>query len=502
MPATPSIIAILDTKPLHVPTTWMRRKEPVQEIDEWMQGVGPPGWAGAARVGSLAISDTLALLLSGALAFLLWARPVHGQDVGLYLPAAPVAILVAFAYGQAGLYPGFGLGPVETLRRYWLVTATAFLTMAALVFALKLDNLYSRVTLAIAMALSLALVPLFRRLTLRVSRRWSWWPEPVVLVADGSHTSRARQLLEQRPAVEFRTVGTVDVAGDPQGGQPSEAYRVDEAARFASAGVRVAFADLCGPGAESALDRLRLVFPRVIILREFQELPVEGVQVRNMGGVLGLEYGNNLLRRQSRWVKRTLDLGLGGGALILTLPIMLVAMAAVKMLSPGPGLFWQEREGRKGRSIRVPKIRTMVPDAEKRMEELLRSDLALRSEWESAFKLKDDPRVIPVVGRFFRRFSIDELPQLWSVVRGDMSLVGPRPFPDYHLVVLSPDVRRLRDEVRPGITGLWQVTSRGEAGVEAQQAFDMYYIRNWSVWLDLYILARTVTVVLSGKGAY
>jgi lipopolysaccharide/colanic/teichoic acid biosynthesis glycosyltransferase len=123
--------------------------------------------------------------------------------------------------------------------------------------------------------------------------------------------------------------------------------------------------------------------------------------------VLGLEYGNNLLRRQSRWVKRTLDLGLGAAALALTLT--LGAMAAVMIFSRGPALFWQAREGRRGRTIRVPKIRTMVADAERRMEDLLRSDPALRAEWESAFKLKDDPRVIPVVGRFFRRFSIDEL---------------------------------------------------------------------------------------------
>jgi lipopolysaccharide/colanic/teichoic acid biosynthesis glycosyltransferase len=218
--------------------------------------------------------------------------------------------------------------------------------------------------------------------------------------------------------------------------------------------------------------------------------------------VLGLEYGNNLLRRQSRWVKRTLDLGLGAAALVLTLPLTLGAMAAVKVFSRGPALFWQAREGRRGRTIRVPKIRTMVADAERRMEDLLRSDPALRAEWESAFKLKDDPRVIPVVGRFFRRFSIDELPQLWSVVRGDMSLVGPRPFPDYHLDALSPHARRLRDEVRPGITGLWQVTARGEAGVEAQQAYDIYYIRNWSLWLDLHILGRTIHTVLSGRGAY
>jgi Undecaprenyl-phosphate galactose phosphotransferase WbaP len=499
--ATAPTVPVPDNSPLPFSTPASRQQAQLREVDTAPKVVGPPNWAGAARVATLASSDIFALLLAGGVAYLLWALPVHQQAITLYLPAAPIALLIALAYGQARLYPGFGLGPVEILRRYWLVTATAFLVMAALVFTLKLDHVYSRATVAIALALSLALVPLLRSLTLRGARRWAWWPEPVVLVGDGSRTRQARRLLAQRPVGDFRSVGTVELAAGLDAGDGHIAA-IEDAARFARAGVRLAFADLSGPGAEAALDRLRLIFPRVIILREFQELPVEGVQVRNLGGVLGLEYGNNLLRRQARWVKRALDLGLGAIALVLTLPVTLAAMLAVKVLSPGPALFWQAREGRKGRTIRVPKIRTMVPDAELRMEELLRSDPALRAEWQEAFKLRDDPRIIPRVGRFFRRYSIDELPQLWSVVRGDMSLVGPRPFPAYHLDALSPHVRRLRDAVRPGITGLWQVTSRGEAGVEAQQAHDLYYIRNWSIWLDLYILARTVAVVLSGRGAY
>jgi Undecaprenyl-phosphate galactose phosphotransferase WbaP len=456
-------------------------------------------WAGAARVAVLAASDLVTLLMAGGLAYLLWARPVHGQPAALYIATMPIALLVVLAYGQARLYPGFGLGPVEVFRRYCLITATAFLAMASLVFALKLENLYSRVTLALAFGLTLALIPLLRAATLRAARRWPWWRELVTVVADDVGYERIVRILRSSPTAEFRPAGRID--GGEVAAEDANAL-LKEAERQVANGVRVAFADPSVPGGAATVDRLRMVFPRVIVLREIQDLPVEGVQVRNLGGVLGLEYGNNLLRRQARWVKGSLDLGLGALVLVLTLPITLTAMLTVKVLSPGPALFWHTREGRKGRTIRVPKIRTMVPDAERRMEEMLRSDPALRAEWQSAFKLKDDPRVIPVVGRFFRRYSIDELPQLWSVVKGDMSLVGPRPFPSYHLDALSPRARRLRDEVRPGVTGLWQVTSRGEAGVEMQQAHDTYYIRNWSVWLDLHILMRTIHVVLSGRGAY
>lgn len=460
---------------------------------------GTERWAAAARVGVLVVSDLAALLVAGTVAVLLWAAPVRGQDLTVYAPAVPSALLFVLAYGQAGLYPGFGLGPVEVLRRYWLVTATGFLALAALVFALKIDDIYSRVTLVLALGLTLLFVPAFRWLMLRVGRRFSWWAEPVVLIGNGRRTALARELLEHRPG-EFQAVGVIQHgAPDPtDDANPAEAA----AARFSAAGVRVAFADLDGPDAEAALDRTMLAFPRVIVLRDYADLPVEGVQVRNLGGVLGLEYGNNLLQRRNRWVKRTLDFVAGVPLFLMTLPLVLLAMAAVKLLSRGPALFWQVREGREGRPIRVPKIRTMVPDADRRMEEIFQMDPALREEWRSTFKLKDDPRIIPVVGRFLRRFSIDELPQLWCVLKGDMSLVGPRPFPAYHLDALSPRARSLRSRVRPGITGFWQVTARGMAGVVEQESYDVYYIRNWSLWLDVYVLARTAQVVLSGRGAY
>ena len=141
-------------------------------------------------------------------------------------------------------------------------------------------------------------------------------------------------------------------------------------------------------------------------------------------------------------------------------------------------------------------------DAEKRLEEHLAENPELREEWKERFKLARDPRLIPLVGRLFRQFSIDELPQLWSVLRGDMSLVGPRPFPDYHLSQFSPVFLELRQRVRPGITGLWQITIRSDGGIAEQVAYDSYYIRNWSVWLDLYILSRTIAAVAAGRGAY
>jgi lipopolysaccharide/colanic/teichoic acid biosynthesis glycosyltransferase len=144
----------------------------------------------------------------------------------------------------------------------------------------------------------------------------------------------------------------------------------------------------------------------------------------------------------------------------------------------------------------------MYRDAEHRLVRYLDDNPPASDEWTSRFKLSDDPRVLPGVGHFLRRFSIDELPQLVNVLRLEMSLVGPRPFPDYHLEAFPARFRELRRRVRPGMTGLWQVSVRGDGDLEAQQAHDTYYIRAWSPWLDLYLLARTFLAVIRSRGAY
>jgi lipopolysaccharide/colanic/teichoic acid biosynthesis glycosyltransferase len=144
----------------------------------------------------------------------------------------------------------------------------------------------------------------------------------------------------------------------------------------------------------------------------------------------------------------------------------------------------------------------MFPHADKLLQDYLEKTPDAKQEWDQFFKLKDDPRVLPVVGTLLRKTSLDELPQLWNVLRGEMSLVGPRPFPHYHLEQFDKSFRELRRSVMPGMTGMWQVSARSDGDLAVQESLDSYYIRNWSIWLDLSLLTRTVLVVLSGKGAY
>jgi lipopolysaccharide/colanic/teichoic acid biosynthesis glycosyltransferase len=167
---------------------------------------------------------------------------------------------------------------------------------------------------------------------------------------------------------------------------------------------------------------------------------------------------------------------------------------------PSNPIFFQERIGRFGRPFKTWKFRTMMPDAERVLQRKLADDPILKEEWEANFKLRVDPRITRI-GAFLRRTSLDELPQLINVLRGDMSLVGPRPLPRYHHNELSSQVKKLRAQVRPGVTGLWQVSGRSDIGNDGIEKWDSYYVRNWSVWLDAVILVRTVRAVIRAEGA-
>jgi exopolysaccharide biosynthesis polyprenyl glycosylphosphotransferase len=195
-------------------------------------------------------------------------------------------------------------------------------------------------------------------------------------------------------------------------------------------------------------------------------------------------------------MKRTLDFTVALITLIAVSPIMLLAAALVKITSPGPVFFTQKRIGQNKRKFTIYKFRSMAVDAEDKIRQLQH----LNEVSGPVFKIKQDPRITPV-GKFLRKTSIDELPQLFNVLKGDMSLVGPRPLPIRDYEGFSEDWHRRRFSVRPGITCLWQVNGRSSIPFEKWMELDMQYIDKWSLWLDLKILARTIPAVLKGFGA-
>ena len=465
--------------------------------------LGLPRWLRMAHICLLLLADLLALLAAMLLSYLLWARLVRQQQPWVYIELTPLLLLFLLGYAGAGLYPGTGVGPVETLRRLSYSTSFVFLTLAAASFVLRLPLHYSRMTFAIAWGASLVLMPLSRALVFSAVSRWQWACEPAVLIGSRRWVQRIVQPLANAQSFKYRLVAVL--SSDPSyHGYTLEGLPVlggpNLAPRLADRGIHVALVE-DGEERDYVLSQFQQYFRHVVIIHDCTDLPVERVRVCNLGGVLGIEFTNNLLRWPNRVIKRTLRPDLRDDIAGAHLPLIALGGLLVKLLSRGPFFFCQKREGVGGHPIKVWKIRTMYQDAEQRLEAFLSTNPELRHEWEERFKLVHDPRVIRGIGIILRRLSVDELPQFWSVVRGKMSLVGPRPFPEYHLRRFPLEFRQLRHRVCPGLTGMWQVMVRSNGGLEAPQMYDTYYIRNWSIWLDLWILSRTVQAVLLGKGA-
>jgi undecaprenyl-phosphate galactose phosphotransferase len=215
--------------------------------------------------------------------------------------------------------------------------------------------------------------------------------------------------------------------------------------------------------------------------------------------ILSLRIYNNLARPWSQLLKRTFDIVVGTLLLLAAAPPMAVIAWQIRK-SGGPVLFAHERIGRHGQLFKCYKFRTMTTDASTVLARLLAESPEAREEWERDYKLKNDPRITPI-GRWLRQTSFDELPQLLNVIKGEMSLVGPRP-------VVKDELRRYGEDqlyytqVRPGLTGLWQISGRNDVDYGRRISLDTWYVRNWNLWYDVVILAKTCSVVLTRSGAY
>jgi exopolysaccharide biosynthesis polyprenyl glycosylphosphotransferase len=235
---------------------------------------------------------------------------------------------------------------------------------------------------------------------------------------------------------------------------------------------------------------------QLLVAPRLAEVATPRLRIRTVGGMPLLCVAEPEFTGSRRAVKTVLDYALAAVGLLLLAPVMLGVAVAVKVGSPGPALFRQERVGRHGKTFVMHKFRSMYVDAEQRLAQLSHLD----EGGGPLFKVRDDPRVTPV-GRFIRRYSLDELPQLFDVLRGRMSVVGPRPPLPGEVARYEDDVRR-RLLVKPGLTGLWQVSGRSDLSWQESVRLDLSYVENWVLGLDLSIILRTVSAVLARRGAY
>jgi Undecaprenyl-phosphate galactose phosphotransferase WbaP len=470
-----------------------------------------PGFQRASPVATrccLLAADISVILLARRLGATLWSlvnssiRTENEFDLWMSLG------LFLLVYAGFGLYSAARLGAVEELRRIVLGAALVSLVLTAAAFLSKTEGVYSRGVFLCSGILVAVLAPLQRACIRRFFAAKGWWGVPVVILGAGETARLLIEDLRSRPEIGMKPVACLDddifklgeCAGVPVLGSLTLAPELARALHIHHA--IVAMPGVPGPRLVSIVERCGTSFSNVIMIPNLLGMATLWVSIREMGGLLGLEVRQNLLIPFNRWLKRTMDVTLGLALGIVAIPIVAAAALWIKLLSRGPALYYQVRGGEAGRAIHVWKLRTMCSDAESVLSGHLLQFPEAREEWQRYFKLRKDPRILPGIGTLLRRTSLDELPQLWNVLRGDMSLVGPRPFPEYHLARFPPEFRNLRARVTPGLTGLWQVAARSNGDLKTQEALDTYYIRNWSPWLDLHILARTVRALISCNGAY
>jgi Undecaprenyl-phosphate galactose phosphotransferase WbaP len=342
-----------------------------------------------------------------------------------------------------------------------------------------------------------------RRLLRRHYCRCSWWGSPLVLLGT-EHVDDLRANLEKHPERGLRFVAQLDAVftnGDLNPHLAAIARQHPNAFVLLLPDAFALHRSSDAQSLHSLLTALNRHFSGVLLLPEFiADNPFIWLTPRDVGNSLALLVRHNLYDTRRLLLKRMLDVSLVTLSACLTLPLGIVIALAVMLDSPGAPVYSQKRVGRNGVCFRIYKFRTMAHNADALLQETLNRDSELRREWERNHKLKQDPRVTRV-GAALRKTSLDELPQLWNVFKGDMSLVGPRPIVEEEIEKYGPVFDAYR-RVWPGLTGLWQISGRSDNSYEERVRLDQYYISNWSVWFDIWILAKTAPVVLRARGAY
>jgi len=348
----------------------------------------------------------------------------------------------------------------------------------------------------------LVVARLVRRRSMDALHRRGLLLTPIIVAGESGHVDAISKVLRRESWLGYRVVGalTGDRADTTPGGMPvlgsvSDTVAVIEQHDIAT----VIFAE---GSFSSPVDFRRMAWEleehdiHMVVVPALTEVSAQRLDVRPVAGMPLVDVDRPQAVEAARWVKRTADVIGSAFLLLLASPVLAAVALAVRLEDGGPILFRQTRVGLKGAVFDCLKFRSMAPDAEARL-----AALAAQNEGSGPlFKMTHDPRITRV-GRFIRRFSLDELPQLWNALRGDMSLVGPRPALPTEVAQYDPDTRR-RLDVRPGLTGLWQVSGRSNLSWEDTVRLDLYYVDNWSMVQDLMILARTAKAVVGSTGAY
>lgn len=360
---------------------------------------------------------------------------------------------------------------------------------------------------------SAGLVPIFRYISRRLLNQFNLWMRPTIIIGDGENANQAIDALDSERAMGLEVVGVIETNVEFAKPLHTTGKRIDLIRKFPLdalsdlvkvPGINFVVATESGQGEirQNALRRLAdLGAEEVSVIPAMRGVPLYGIAISHFFSheVAILKLRSNLRYWFSQFVKRTFDITLATVLLlILLLPMLWIGLRIMR--DGGPCLFVHQRVGRNGKLFPCIKFRTMCVDANKVLINILEADDLAKEQWSREFKLHDDPRVTRI-GQFLRKSSLDELPQLINVICGEMSLVGPRPITLEEQGFYADDFVYFK-LVRPGMTGLWQVSGRSNTNYETRVYLDTWYVKNWSLWYDIAILFKTIPVVLRGAGAH
>ena len=420
-----------------------------------------------------------------------------------YWPYLPVFILI---FQILSLYPGISLAPAEELRRFTIGSFMAHggIIMSRVIESQEWDTVNS--ALIVSCIFSIIILLTARHITHKLLYITKLGGISAVIYGSGNTGKLVVDRLLNSKKSGYLPVLILDDEPDSP-----DLYR----------GIPVIHDTMAGPEivkrykirmaivAMSNMDSNKLkyllnysvsAFRYNVLIPDFFNATNIWMSVRDFDGILGFVTSHRLRMSWTLGIKRFTDIVLVVIGGIILLPLLLIIALMIKISSPGPVLYKHKRIGMNGKPFSAYKFRSMVLDSEERLNQLLESDSELRKEWETNFKLRNDPR-ITTIGKILRRTSFDEFPQLINILKGEMSLVGPRPIVEAEAEKYGDDYIRIFS-VRPGLTGLWQVSGRSNTDYNERVAYDMYYLQSWSVWLDIWVLLKTFSVVLKGKGAY
>ncbi len=397
---------------------------------------------------------------------------------------------------------------LETVREIFYSVVYGLITCILLLYFAQESLSASRLYVVLFGVLVLFNIYVLRYAARKLMKVYNLFPEPIILIGGQKTAEAVLRYFENDLGYRYDLIGIIDDCPENVSiqqpylllGTTAEAEKI-----IKDSGVQTII--ITAPGMQkeklqALISRIQPYVRNISFVPDLIGTPMGSVEVNLLFSekILMLKIKNNLARRRNRIIKRIFDLlfTVIGGLMIS--PILLLLAILVGIDNKGRIIFAHRRVGKDGKLFSCYKFQSMVPDAQSRLEEYLKQNPEARKEWEDSFKLTNDPRVTKL-GAFLRKTSLDELPQLWNVIKGDMSLVGPRP-------IVTKEIGKYKENIKeyymvtPGITGMWQASGRSDTTYEERVAMDTWYVRNWSVWVDILYLFKTVNVVFCGKGAY